>query len=598
MEKQSLPPDLLEKITHARSLPNRPITNRFVSPPTISETLHERARTQPDAPYLTYNDGEGAERTYTYGEFYQRVKRVAATMLVFEGFHAGGRIAIAMHNHDEALLIYFAAWHLGASVVPLNMTEDDKRLAYVLQHSGAKVLFVLGEYADRLRPIWDKLESIHHIVIVDSKFGSSGAFRRPMSGVIRSVATGEVRLEDILPEVDIPMLSQTRVGDPKNEALIVYTSGTTGMPKGVALSHYNLVADAYAIANWQGFTRNSKLMCVLPVHHVNGLVVTHLAPLYSGGSVVLTRKFSAQNFFLHVARYGVHVVSVVPTLLQFLLDATPKDFDNRAAAPTLQYLICGAGPLTVDLATRFEERFGIPICHGYGLSETTCYSCYLPVIKSLKETPGETNGAKAHKSWMRDHGYPSIGLPLVTNEMDIQDEKGVSQVESAKGEIVIRGHNVMLGYHDNPEANQIAFANGWFRSGDEGFFKYAPSGERYFLMSGRFKEIIIRGGVKISPLEVDEIINGIPGVKSGMAVGFENATYGEEVGAYIVKQADSALTAEQVIAACRAKMPFWMSPKAVIFGDTFPVTSTGKYQRNSLKPLFAQYKEVQFRETK
>ncbi|HEY3319088.1 MAG TPA: thioesterase domain-containing protein, partial [Planctomycetota bacterium] len=136
-------------------------------------------------------------------------------------------------------------------------------------------------------------------------------------------------------------------------------------------------------------------------------------------------------------------------------------------------------------------------------------------------------------------------------------------------------------------ANQNAFTHGWFRSGDEGFFKIDALGQSYFFISGRYKELIIRGGVKISPLELDEVLCGIPGVKAAMAVGFENVTYGEEVGAYVVPKPGSGLTAEAVLSACRARLPSWMCPKAVVFGETFPVTSTGKYQRNQLKPLFA-----------
>jgi long-chain acyl-CoA synthetase len=199
---------------------------------------------------------------------------------------------------------------------------------------------------------------------------------------------------------------------------------------------------------------------------------------------------------------------------------------------------------------------------------------------------------------MRDHGYPSIGAAISVNEMAIHDDAGQPVPEGAKGEIVIRGHNVMLGYHDNLKANESAFTHGWFRSGDEGFYKRGPDGAAYFFISGRFKELIVRGGVKISPLEVDEVLNRIDGVKAAMAVGFDNVTYGEEVGAYVVRLPDAAVTEEQIIAAARKQLPFSIAPKVVVFGESFPVTSTGKYQRNQLKPLFEQWKQVQFRDQK
>jgi long-chain acyl-CoA synthetase len=331
-------------------------------------------------------------------------------------------------------------------------------------------------------------------------------------------------------------------------------------------------------------------MCVLPVHHVNGLVVTHITPLVCGASVVLARKFSASQFFEQVAKYKIDVVSVVPTLLQFLLEAHP----NGADVTSLKYVICGAGPLTVDLAARFEDTF-VPVIHGYGLSETTCYSCFVPLVAGRHGEGAVTQTADEHRHWIRTHGYPSIGVPIATNLMAIHDENGKPVAEGEKGEIVARGHNVMLGYYDNLTANQNAFTHGWFRSGDEGFFKRGADGREYFFICGRFKELIIRGGVKISPLEVDEVICGVPGVKAGMAVGFENTTYGEEVGAYVVKAPDAAVTAEEILAACRAKLPGWMSPKVVVFGETFPVTSTGKYQRNQLKGLFAEFRDRQFK---
>jgi long-chain acyl-CoA synthetase len=568
-----IPPELEKKIALARSLADRPHSMRFAEPATVTETLHLRATTRGDAPYLTYLCDDGTVRSYTYAQFYARVRRIAAMLYVFAGVQRGERIVTAMHNHDDMIAVAFAAWHLGATVVPLNMGEDDKRLAYILQHSRAKIVIVLSEYADRIRPLARAVEKIEEIIRIGG-----------------TPAEGEVSFDSVVPPVDVPQFAAPEKISPDDEALIVYTSGTTGVPKGVVLTQYNLIADAYAISSWQGITAQTRMMCVLPVHHVNGMEVTHITPLFVGASVVLNRKFSAKTFFSTVAQHKIEVVSVVPTLLQFLIEAAPPEFDAKKSAPTLRYIICGAGPLTVDLASRFEDRFGIPICHGYGLSESTCYSCFVPVVDNVKDA--------THTAWMRQYGYPSIGAPLATNEMAIHDDNGQPLGEGQKGEIVIRGHNIMPGYYDNLKANENAFTHGWFRSGDEGFFKAGPDGRPYFFISGRFKELIVRGGVKISPLEIDEVLNRIEGVQAAMAVGFENVTYGEEVGAYVVKKPGSNTDEEKIIAACRAVLPFAMAPKVVIFGETFPVTSTGKYQRNTLKPLFAAHQKTQFRESR
>jgi len=179
--------------------------------------------------------------------------------------------------------------------------------------------------------------------------------------------------------------------------------------------------------------------------------------------------------------------------------------------------------------------------------------------------------------------------------MSIHDSEGRPLGEDQRGEIVIRGHNVMKYYFKRPEANADTFKYGWFRSGDEGFYRMGPDGRPYFFITGRIKELIIRGGVNYSPFDIDEVLNAIPGVKAAMAVGFENDFYGEEVGAYVQLEPGANLTEEDILRACRKVLPFAKSPKVVVFGDTFPVTSTGKYQRNKLKPLFEQWKSTQFR---
>jgi long-chain acyl-CoA synthetase len=366
-----------------------------------------------------------------------------------------------------------------------------------------------------------------------------------------------------------------------HECLIVYTSGTTGNPKGVLLAHGNLLADAEGISSWHAITADARMMCVLPIHHVNGTVVTLVTPMYAGSSTVLNRKFQSGTFFPRLAAENVEVVSVVPTLLAFLIQA---DIDTQQYDLTrFRHIICGAGPLTCELAERFENQYNFPIMHGYGLSETTCYSCFLPIHLSSEE----------HRSWLVDHGFPSIGVPIPQNEMAIHDTNGNALPQGERGEIVIRGHNVMLEYYANEEANRNAFTFGWFRSGDEGFWMQGPDGLPYFFITGRIKELIIRGGVNISPLEIDEVINSHPKVDAGIAVGFENNWYGEEVGAY-VRKGDSSLTEEELLTYCREHLPFHKAPKIVVFGDDIPVTSTGKYQRNRVKGLFTEHKGTQF----
>ena len=281
-------------------------------------------------------------------------------------------------------------------------------------------------------------------------------------------------------------------------------------------------------------------MVGLPVHQWNALIVTRLASWLVGAGVGLLRRFRSGDFWCRSGDEGVRVVSLDPTLLAFVL-ADPADHDTLDLS-RFQHLICGAGPLTVELARRFEERFGHRIVHGYGLSETTCYSCFLPVDLD----------ADTHAHWMRSFGFPSIGVPLPPNEMAIHDPDGRALGPRERGEIVIRGVNVMRGYFRRPEANAEAFAHGWFRSGDEGFFEFDAQGRSFFFITGRLKELIIRGGVNLSPFEIDEVLNRVPGVRCALAVGFENDWYGEEVGAFVQREEGATVSDAEILAACRA----------------------------------------------
>ncbi len=552
-------------IDAARTIRGVPIDRRLWRPGTLRELLDMRATASPEAPFLTYWDEAGPTYSYTYAQFRREVLQIAAWMHVDLGICPGERIATLMHNDPRTVLAYFAAWVLGVCVVPINSGEDDERIAFILENSEAKTLFVLSEYLDRARLAACTLAGQPTLVQVGGE---------PESDCLHwETALSANWPTDRLPELGL-----------ENECLIVYTSGTTGPPKGVMLEQYNLLADAQSIAEWHRFGAADRAMCVLPIHHVNGIVVTLVNPMVHGGSVVLHRKFSTQTFWRALAQEKCTYVSVVPTLLAFLCErAEPLAGYDLSA---FRHFICGAGPLTVDLAKSFDEQFGLRVVHGYGLSETTCYNCYLPVDLPAAE----------YRHWMLECGYPSIGCPISVNEMAIHDGSGVDQPADVRGEIVVRGHCVMKYYFKRPEANADAFAHGWFRTGDEGFWKPGPDRMAAFFITGRLKELIIRGGVNYSPFDIDEVLNAIPGVRSAMAVGFDNAIYGEEIGAYVVLESGAMLTNHEIIAACRLELPYSKCPKVVVFGTEFPVTSTGKYQRNKLKPLFAEWRDAQFRE--
>lgn len=545
----------------AHNFGDKSATDYLVKYQNILELVEERSTQNPEQEYLVFYDDSGKRTVYTYNDFRNRVNKLA-NFLLQSGINLEDRIATFSHNHSDTVILYYACWSMGAVVVPINVSEEADRVRFILENSDTKLVFTRDDYVNKLTAI---------------------------NGSFKIISFEEDVFNENLDEQSIEIdPSYDNHSNKESEAMIVYTSGTTGNPKGVVLTQYNLMADALSISEWHGLYPGDSMMCVLPIHHVNGTVVTIMTTMFYGGRLVLNQKFHTDKFFSRLSAEGVKVVSVVPTLLQFLLHS--EEDSSKHDLSSFSHIICGAGPLTCEIARNFEERFHLRIVHGYGLSETTCYSCFVPANLDSDE----------HSMWLNDYGFPAIGIPINCNDMAIHDENGNTLEEEQKGEIVIRGHNVMKYYFDNDEVNRKTFEFGWFRSGDEGFFKYDKDGKPYFFITGRLKELIIRGGVNISPLEIDEVLSGLDFVKAGIAVGFDNDWYGEEVGALVIlnhpideKDADSYR--EMVLSGCASKLPFHKTPKAVILSDTIPVTSTGKYQRNKVKHLFKDFKTIQFK---
>jgi long-chain acyl-CoA synthetase len=526
-----------------------------------------------DRTFLIYYDEE-RRRAWTYGEFGVAVQRTASYLRDRVRLKRGDRLATLLFNHDRTVVLYFAAWVSGITVVPINLDEPTEKKRFIIEHAEASAVCCWETHVEEAVGFLNEIPTLRCVVSVSEE----GFVEYPRL-VDRDV---EPACSPVAPRSSpVPSL--------EDEALIVYTSGTTGHPKGVVLTVENLLVDADAIAGWHRFGREDRLMCVLPIHHVNGIVVTLVTPFYCGDSVVLNRKFKSGLFWRRVHEEQVTCVSVVPTLLEFLLDAdedlSPYRLDRFGG------VICGAGPLLTETVRRFEDRFRFPIRHGYGLSETTCYACFLPNDLDPAE----------HRHWLSDYEFPSIGLPLPHNDMAILDEKGGLLPPGARGEICIRGWTVCAGYFKRDDANEAAFQWGWFRSGDEGFYERDERGRPFFFISGRLKELIIRGGVNISPLEIDGVLRSHPAVQFAMAVPFEHRYYGEEIAAYVVlREGAGSVTEADVRAHCRSRLPFARCPKVILFGHEVPYTSTGKPKRLELKAKLAStlaaYRDYQFKD--
>ncbi|MEO6021858.1 MAG: long-chain fatty acid--CoA ligase, partial [Burkholderiales bacterium] len=422
-------------IRHARTLRALGCDDYQVPFHCFADLLDGRASEAPDKLFLEYyNDDTGEHATFTYGEFNRRVNQVAVLLSEEYGVVRGDRVATLAFNHPDPVIACFACWKLGAVAAPQNVSEDDARLAFILQNAGCRVALVRPEYLERAKRLQSQARCLETVITMDADY-------QQRLSALRS---------DFRPPADNML---------EDQALLVYTSGTTGAPKGVMLSQYNLLVNAQAMAEVQDVTRDTRMMCVLPVHHVNGLCVTHVMPMFAGCSVVLNRGFKASVFWRRVTEQKINIVPVVPTILQFLCEAS-EDI-SRLDLTHLQHIICGAGTLSVTLVTRFEAQFKQKIVHGYGLSETTAFASMSPI-----RLPEEQR-----QHWFSGYGYPSIGSAIGCNEMAIHDGSGNALPRGERGEIVIRGHNVMAGYFERDDVNLETFKHGWFRSGDEGFFQ-------------------------------------------------------------------------------------------------------------------------------
>ena len=520
---------------------------------TLPNALLEAAAHHAERTCLVFYDAAGTRETWTFETFMLAARRLA-TLLEARGVAPGDHVATVSHNRPEVLLAYVACWLLGAAACPVNVEESEERKAYILTQGACKVALVEAEFA--------------------------AAVAEQVPGGIIFLETLHAALPGLRPLTpkDLPL---------ETPAFLVYTSGTTGEPKGVLLTHGNLLANARATAEWHALQADDGAMTVLPVHHVNGAVVTSLTPFLAGARNILNRKFSPRTFWQRLARERATLASVVPTLLEFLLAA--DEDTSKFDLSELRYLLCGAGPLLGATVTRFEARFGVPVCHGFGMSETTAYNTQFPMSLPNDE----------RRYWYTAFGYPSVGCALDCNEVAVLRADASEAAPLERGQLAVRGAAVMTGYLDDAEATRAAFRDAWFLSGDESFYEVDRTSRKFFFVSGRIKEIIIRGGVNLSPLEIDEVLKRCPGVQFALSFPFENVFYGEEVAAYVVPEDGVTLNEAGVLEHARRHLPFAASPKVVLFGTEMPFTTTGKPKRlalaATLKADLLEYRDVQFK---
>lgn len=526
--------------------PRQPVDNFAVPITGFADMLDNRAADNADY-LIELHHARDTRQVWSAAQWRMRV-RATARWLLDAGVEPGDAVATLAGNTADAVALAYACWLIGACCVPLNAQESAARLAFVLGDANAVMLVASAEEHSRATEL-----------------------ARTTGVPVR----GAHELPELVDVRDLPVV--TGLDHP---ALRLYTSGTTGNPKGVVVTLANLATDLDALATELGWSPATRVLTVLPVHHANALVISMLLPWVTGGATILTDRFRTDTFWGDAETEHATTASMVPTLLEFLLSApgtAPAGFDE---------MLCGAGPLLPETAVGFEERFGVAIRHLYGLSETTCVSCLMPAMS-----------ATDRRHWYTAFGFPSIGRPLPHTRMAVLDAAGAELPAGERGELVIRGATVMREYAGRAQDTARAFAGGWFHSGDEGFWRPGPDGAPMFFITGRMKELIIRGGHNISPFEIDAVLHAHPKVKFGLAVPFSHRLYGEEVAAYVIP--DGASTEQEILAHCADLLDFSHCPKVVIFGEELPFTSTGKVKRIELAARLAaqlaQYRETVFR---
>jgi acyl-CoA synthetase (AMP-forming)/AMP-acid ligase II len=463
--------------------------------------------------------------TLTWSDLQTRAQAIA-THLTAMGVPKGQSVAIMMPNGRAAVECLYGVLIGGFRATMINLVAGAEAIGYALDHSEARHAFV----HDSQQALFTK---------------ATGQLQLPICCLSPDVEAADTALHPL---------------DPTDHALLMYTSGTTGRPKGVVHTHSSLLAGGWTTAIAHALTPQDRGLCVLPIYHINGLCVSVMGSLVSGGSLAMCSKFSNSQFWTHVEQSNASWFSVVPTIISHLLqsDAGPSD----AARARLRFGRSASSPLAPDVQQAFETRFDVPIIETMGLTETAAQ------ILSNPLPPG-----------VRKIGSPGVACG---NECCILGPDFAPLPADTEGEIAIRGPNVMLEYLKNPEATRDTFTpSGWFRTGDLGRMDDAG----YVYVTGRLKELIIKGGENIAPREIDEALYSHADVVEAAAFSCPCPRYGERIEAAVALSAGSSVTEEMLLTICCERLGKFKSPDRILFLDELPKGPSGKIQRRKLSEM-------------
>ncbi|MFJ2938259.1 long-chain fatty acid--CoA ligase [Streptomyces sp. NPDC087219] len=511
----------------------------------LAVLLENSARTVPDRTAVVL----GTQRL-TYAELDTAARQVA-DLLYSRGIRPGDKVALSCPNLPWFPIVYYGILKAGAVVVPLNVLLKGREIAYHLADSEAKAYFCFQGTAD-LPMGQEGWAGFGETPGCEDFFLMTAAPTEvsPIAGAETLTAALAGRSADF----------ETVATESGDTAVILYTSGTTGRPKGAELTHSNVMLNVLTCHKLFGEIEHDVHLITLPLFHSFGQVVQMNAGIASRATLVLLPRFDARSALALMQRHAVTFFAGVPTMYWALLEEEAPDVDLSLIAKNLRMAGSGASALPVEIHRRFSERFGVTIMEGYGLSETSPAATFVPPGEEVR--PG------------------SIGRPVWGVEVDLVDKDWTPlQGADAIGEIVVRGHNVMKGYYNRPEATAEVMRNGWFRTGDLA----RRDADGWFYIVDRAKDMIIRGGFNVYPREIEEVLLTHPAVSMAAVIGVPHDRHGEEIKACVVRVPGSTLTEEELIDWCRDEMAGYKYPRLVEFCDVLPMNATGKILKRELR---------------
>ena len=501
---------------------------------TLRDAVARHAAARPDAPFLFAPE---TGRVLTYAELLRQA-HLLARFLDATGLKKGDKVGLFLHNAYQTAVLFLGSM-LGAYVcAPFNLLAQRSQLAYLLAHSDCKVLFTAREYEARVAEALPRTGG-PEAIIIDPDAPELFLANRLAQFTPRSPAAH----------------------DP---ALLMYTSGTTGIPKGALLTHANLVASARSVSQWHELGPGDRVLSALPLYHINGQCIATVSTLYSGGAIVLPHRFSVREWWDLVDRYQVTWINMVPTNIAYLLNAAAQG--SCRSHNHVRFGRSASAPLPAEQHRAFELTFGIPVIEAMGMTE--CAS----TVFANPQDPAR-----------RKYGSPGVPCGV---EAKVVDAQGRELSVGEAGEILLRGPNVMLGYYKAPELTRQAIdRGGWLRSGDLGY----RDADGYYFITGRLKELIIKGGENIAPREIDEVLLKHPAVLEAAAVGVPDADYGQEIFACVVLKPGQQCTEAELRELCLNELGKYKTPKRIRLLDELPKGPSGKVQRLKLVSAASGY---------